>query len=169
MNSLMQTCDLLRYTGTLIIAVLFLCAASQRLPASDDSQNLFEQRIRPLLLEKCIECHGPTKQENGVRLDRRDDVLHGKAGDSLLINAATPDESRLLKVLHYVEGDTHTTPTKVQTFAILLSVEKKGEVDSIDNSDLIRFNFNVIDSGAKDFTARVPVSCVKSTFDLRRE
>ena len=67
------------------------------------------------------------------------------------------------------DGAVRTPPTKVQTFAILLSVEKKGEVDSIGNSDLIGFNFNVIDSGAKDFTARVPVSCVKSTFDLRRE
>ncbi len=64
-----------------------------------------------MLLEKCIECHGPTKQENGIRLDRREDVLNGRAGDALLINVASPGESRLLKVLQYEEGDTQMPPS----------------------------------------------------------
>ncbi|MEZ6033589.1 MAG: PSD1 and planctomycete cytochrome C domain-containing protein [Planctomycetaceae bacterium] len=100
-----------RHLRVFVITVLVFSSASWHLTAADEGQDLFEQRIRPLLLEKCIECHGPGKQENGVRLDRRDDVLHGKAGDSLLINLAAPDESRLLKVLHYVDGDTQMPPS----------------------------------------------------------
>ena len=76
-----------------------------------DAEDIFEQRIRPLLLDTCIECHGPTKQENGVRLDRRQDVLEGKAGEIPLINIAAPNESRLLKVLHYAEDDTQMPPS----------------------------------------------------------
>ena len=93
-----------------IAAVVVLFSASHQ-AAGDDAHDFFEQHIRPMLLEKCIECHGPTKQENGVRLDRRDGVLQGKAGEALLINLAAPDESRLLKVLHYVEGDTQMPPS----------------------------------------------------------
>lgn len=78
---------------------------------ADDAGDFFEQRIRPMLLEKCIECHGPAKQENGVRLDRREDVLTGKAGDVPLINLSAPDESRLLKVLHYADDDTQMPPS----------------------------------------------------------
>ena len=94
-----------------VVAVVVLFSASQRAAVADDAHDFFEQRIRPMLLEKCIECHGPTKQENGVRLDRRDDVLKGKAGDALLINLSAPNESRLLKVLHYVEDDTQMPPS----------------------------------------------------------
>ena len=31
----------------------------------------FEQRIRPLLIANCIDCHGPNKQKGGLRLDSR--------------------------------------------------------------------------------------------------
>ncbi|MCA9012508.1 MAG: hypothetical protein KDB01_22310, partial [Planctomycetaceae bacterium] len=60
-----------RHLRVFVITVLVFSSASWHLTAADEGQDLFEQRIRPLLLEKCIECHGPGKQENGVRLDRR--------------------------------------------------------------------------------------------------
>ena len=94
-----------------VVAVVVVLSASQHAAVADNAEDFFEQRIRPMLLEKCIACHGPTKQENGVRLDRRDDVLKGRAGDVPLINIAVPDESRLLKVLHYAEDDTQMPPS----------------------------------------------------------
>ena len=93
------------------VAVVILLSAPVQFAAADDAHDFFEQRIRPMLLEKCIECHGPAKQENGVRLDRREDVLKGKAGDAWLINPEAPSESRLLKVLHYADGDTQMPPS----------------------------------------------------------
>ena len=96
---------------TIVTVVAVVLSATQQSAIADDAHDFFEQRIRPMLLEKCIECHGPTKQEKGVRLDRRDNVLQGKAGDALLINLAAPNESRLLKVLHYAEDDTQMPPS----------------------------------------------------------
>ena len=32
---------------------------------------IFESRIRPILVENCLSCHGPKKQEAGLRLDSR--------------------------------------------------------------------------------------------------
>jgi hypothetical protein len=40
----------------------------------------FENAVRPLLVEKCLKCHGPQKSESGLRLDSRDRLLQG--GDS---------------------------------------------------------------------------------------
>ncbi|HYF36448.1 MAG TPA: DUF1549 domain-containing protein, partial [Prosthecobacter sp.] len=40
----------------------------------------FEQHIRPLLKERCVECHGAAKQKGGLRLDARS--LAFKGGDS---------------------------------------------------------------------------------------
>ena len=40
----------------------------------------FERRVRPLLLEHCVTCHGAKKQESGLRLDSRAAILKG--GDS---------------------------------------------------------------------------------------
>ena len=111
MNHTLPQSILNRTHGTIIVALLIAVSASQRCSAGDDAPDFFEKQIRPMLLDKCIECHGPTKQENGVRLDRRDDVLNGKAGDALLINVASPGESRLLKVLHYAEDDTQMPPS----------------------------------------------------------
>ena len=99
------------FQRTIVAAVVVLLSAPVQSVAADDAPDFFEQRIRPMLLENCIECHGPTKQENGVRLDRREDVLKGKAGDAWLINLEAPSESRLLKVLHYDDGDTQMPPS----------------------------------------------------------
>lgn len=58
----------------------------------------FETSIRPLLAESCHRCHGPKKQQGGLRLDTREGAMKG--GDSgPVIVPGKPAESRLLAVL----------------------------------------------------------------------
>ena len=52
-------------------------------------------------------------------------------------------------------------PTKVQNFFIFERLRKKGEVDSIDNSDLIWLNDNSFDKRSQDLSACVQVRFVK--------
>ena len=40
----------------------------------------FGKQIRPIFKERCYACHGPEKQDSGLRLDRRQEALAG--GDS---------------------------------------------------------------------------------------
>ncbi len=47
---------------------------------ADEQVPDFAKAIRPLLTEKCVSCHGPQKQEGGLRLDIRSAALRG--GDS---------------------------------------------------------------------------------------
>ncbi len=59
----------------------------------------FQRDIRPLLMKHCYECHGPVKQEAGLRLDRREaafeggdvgnTILAGNSAESVLLQAIT--------------------------------------------------------------------------------
>ena len=89
--------------GNAIVAIVFLCVMlSSIVRAADDgsdaaSAKFFEREIRPLLLAKCVKCHGAKKQEGKLRLDSRAAMLQGgesgpavvprKVADSLLIDA----------------------------------------------------------------------------------
>lgn len=53
-------------------------AAQASFPA--DAIDFFERRVRPILTEHCVSCHGKKKQESGLRLDSRASILEG--GDS---------------------------------------------------------------------------------------
>lgn len=66
---------MLRFT---IQAVAFFCLPG--LAFSADADTFFESRIRPLLAERCVGCHGTKKQEAGLRLDTKTGWERG--GDS---------------------------------------------------------------------------------------
>lgn len=62
-----------------LLASLLLAApalAEESAPAAID----FVRDVQPIFVEHCYQCHGPDKQEGGLRLDRRDAALAG--GDS---------------------------------------------------------------------------------------
>ena len=62
---------------------------------SPESIDFFEQKIRPLLIDRCIQCHGESKQWAGLRVDSRNGIILG--GDSgPAIDIASPGKSELL-------------------------------------------------------------------------
>lgn len=103
----MMTCKL-NFLTRVAITLLMISSA-----AADEKQReeFFEQHVRPLLLERCIECHGPQKQEGDVRLDRRDDVLKGIISDTPLVDPADLQASRLLQVIQHAEDDIQMPPS----------------------------------------------------------
>lgn len=65
----------------LTLALLCFAVSTSSAQATDANEvRAFEQHVRPLLLGKCLPCHGPSKQEGGLRLDSRAAILRG--GDS---------------------------------------------------------------------------------------
>lgn len=83
--------------------------ASAQVPDSDQAR-FFESRIRPVLIEKCLSCHGPDKVKGGLRLDSREAALQG--GDSgPAIAPGQLDESLLLDAIGY-EDDALKMPPK---------------------------------------------------------
>jgi mono/diheme cytochrome c family protein len=61
----------------------------------------FESKIRPVLIENCLGCHGEKTQIAGVRLDSRTAIL-GKVDSGFVVVPGKPDESLLIKVIRYI-------------------------------------------------------------------
>ncbi len=75
--------------------------AAEATTAGNDK--LFEGQIRPLLLEKCVKCHGDAKSESGLRLDSRAALMQG--GDSgPAIVPGDPTKSLLVIALKHDGG-----------------------------------------------------------------
>ena len=73
-------------------------ATAENAPEGDD---FFEKQIRPLLVEHCLECHGPKKQQGGLRLTSRSSLLSG--GDSGPgIVPGKPEESLIIRAVEYL-------------------------------------------------------------------
>ncbi|MDA1051820.1 MAG: PSD1 and planctomycete cytochrome C domain-containing protein [Planctomycetota bacterium] len=88
--------------------VVFVCADATRGTEHDE---FFEREVRPVLVEKCLSCHGAKKQKGGLRLDSRAAVLHGGDGGPAAI-AGQPQASRLVNAIRY--GDELQMPPDKQ-------------------------------------------------------
>ena len=73
--------------------------------------DFFEAKIRPILAEKCYECHSSRsgKMKGGLRLDHINLILSG--GDSgPALTVGKPDDSLLVEAVHYQDPDFHMPP-----------------------------------------------------------
>jgi hypothetical protein len=57
--------------------------------------DFFENKVRPVLAEKCYSCHGPKKQSAGLRLDTADGLTAG-ADNGPVVVPGDPAKSRLV-------------------------------------------------------------------------
>jgi cytochrome c553 len=70
--------------------------------------SFFEARIRPVLVEKCAGCHGPKKQEMGLRLDTAAGLRKGSDAGPV-VEPGQPEESVLIEAIRY-EGAVRMPP-----------------------------------------------------------
>lgn len=70
------------------------------LPVADQHAEFFEARIRPVLAEQCFPCHGPKKQQSGLRLDSREALIKGSDGGPVVV-PGQPDESPLIDAIRH--------------------------------------------------------------------
>src|SRR5262245_7766043 len=85
----------------LIVFTPFACASV----ASAQDKIDFARDIRPILSNHCFKCHGPAKQEAGLRLDDRDRATRRK-----IIVAGKPAESKLLERIQSDDADERMPP-----------------------------------------------------------
>ena len=95
-----------------ILLVSALGAAVLPCPAAPDAAGIefFEKKVRPVLVERCFECHSTTaKVKGGLSLDTRDAMLTG--GDSgPAVVAGQPDKSKLIEAVAYKNQDLQMPP-----------------------------------------------------------
>ena len=77
-------------------------AADPRPSPEDD--RFFETRIRPVLADRCFECHGPEKQKAALRLDSAEAIRKGGDSGRPLVVPGKPDEGLLLRAVRHADG-----------------------------------------------------------------
>jgi len=82
--------------------------ASPQPELTAEHERFFEEKVRPLLAARCIECHGPDKQESSLRIDSREALLTGGDSGPALELGETPG-GLLLQAIGY-EGDIQMPP-----------------------------------------------------------
>ncbi|WP_165219700.1 PSD1 and planctomycete cytochrome C domain-containing protein [Aquisphaera insulae] len=92
-------------------------------PAGDEAQaEFFESKVRPILVARCLECHGEKKQKGGLRLDSPQAMRTG--GDTgPAVVADDPMHSPLIEVIRH-EGAVKMPPKgKLEAAEILALTE----------------------------------------------
>lgn len=111
----MRTQFLLLLVGFFLLVARSILMAEQSAPAKDklsaEALEFFEKKIRPLLMDRCYECHSAQskKLKGGLRLDSRDGVLKGgDSGPALM--PGEPEKSLLIKAVRYTDKDLQMPP-----------------------------------------------------------
>jgi hypothetical protein len=82
-------------------------------PATPSAADLefFEKSIRPLLEEKCVECHSAAKgkTKGGLAMDTAAGLRKGGSSGEVL-HTSSPDKSLLLKAVRYTDPDLQMPP-----------------------------------------------------------
>jgi hypothetical protein len=117
-----------------------------------EKTDFFEKRIRPVLAERCYECHSARSEKlrGGLMLDSRAGVLKGGESGPALV-PGNPDKSLLLQTMRHEtkDADLHMPPKK----------------DRLDEAILADFE-NWIRMGAPD--PRTEAVAAKSTWDAEK-
>ncbi len=65
---------------------------------ADERDDLFEAKIRPVLVGTCFRCHGDAKTSGGLRIDSRETLLKGGESGPAIV-PGKPEESLLIKAI----------------------------------------------------------------------
>lgn len=97
------------------LAATLLVALTSAIRADDvanaDQMRFFESKIRPVLVDQCVKCHGADKQKSGLRLDSRSAALAG--GDvGPAVVPGKPDESLLISAVRHEDDQLKMPPSR---------------------------------------------------------
>jgi cytochrome c553 len=91
--------------------LLSLLAFSGRRADADERDDLFETKIRPVLVNTCLRCHGELKSSAMLRIDSRDALLTGGESGPAIV-PGKPEESRLIRAIQRHEDVSAMPPEK---------------------------------------------------------
>jgi hypothetical protein len=90
--------------------------------AARRSDEFFEGKVRPVLVEQCQKCHGAVKQEGGLRLDSRQALLKGSDNGEVVV-LGDPDQSPLIEAVRRT-GPIKMPPKRELPRAVVADLEQ---------------------------------------------
>src|SRR5262245_60485639 len=79
MKRIMFCMGLRRLSATPFTMALLTASVSSAQNVQQDPKSIefFEKQVRPILISRCVTCHGPKQQFGSLRIDSREALLHG--------------------------------------------------------------------------------------------
>ncbi len=74
-----------------------------------EQEEFFEAKVRPLLVEHCIDCHGADEQDGELRLDHHAGFTSG-GGSGPVVVAGKPADSNLIRAIGYADLSLQMPP-----------------------------------------------------------
>ncbi len=88
------------------------CIVLAALPSrADDTETFFELKIRPVLVESCLRCHGRKKVSGSLRVDTREALLKGGDHGPAIV-PGDADKSLILQALRRTHAEIKMPPDK---------------------------------------------------------
>jgi hypothetical protein len=112
------------WSRSIVLFVLaFKVVAAEKPTAADIT--FFEEKIRPVLAEKCFKCHSARAQKlkGELKLDSRVSILKGGTEGSS-VSVGKPDESLLIKAIHHEIPDLGMPPKEKLPAAVIKNFEQ---------------------------------------------
>ncbi len=94
-----------------IVLLLGIDARAQA-PATPEQLEFFEKSIRPILVQRCYECHGDKEQKSKLRMDHISTVLKGGERGPAIV-PGDPASSNLVKAIEYQDPKFSMPPKKM--------------------------------------------------------
>ena len=101
---------------TVFIGTLALIGASAS--AAEDAETHFETKIRPVLANSCLKCHGSKKVSGGLRVDSREALLKGGDRGPAIV-PGHPEESLLIQAIGRTKMELKMPPDKKVPDAVI--------------------------------------------------
>ena len=91
--------------------MMLVCVCARGAEPSAQGVEFFEQHIRPVLADRCYQCHSTRaeKLKGGLLLDSRAAMLKG-GKDGVVLVPGDPDKSKLIEAIRYTNPDLQMTP-----------------------------------------------------------
>jgi len=122
-----------------LLSLLATSAVRAEEEADRKGIEFFENKIRPLLAEKCYKCHSAQseKLKGALRLDTREGTLKGGQSNEPSVTPGNLEKSLLIKAIRWADEDLQMPPKEKLTaeqIALLESWVKMGAPDPRTNS-----------------------------------
>ena len=83
-----------------LVSLVAMCWCAGGRAADPAPLEFFEKQVRPVLVEKCLSCHGAEKPKGGLRLDSREGLVKGGHSGAAIVPGKPKDGLFLTAILH---------------------------------------------------------------------
>ncbi len=117
--------QLMKASGFIALAIALHTSSAMGAPADDSKIAFFEKTIRPILINRCYECHSMEsgKSKGGLLMDSRDAILKGGDNGPALV-AGDPEKSRIIESVRYHNQDLQMPPKGAMPAAEVRALEE---------------------------------------------